>query len=105
MFRAFADETRLRIIHLLMKGELCVCDLMSVLREPQSKISRHLGCLREAGLVKDRRERHWRYYSLTAPMSAFHKRLLGCIGSCFNETPLLRRDARGIRRLAKARCK
>lgn len=104
MFRAFADETRLRIIHLLMKGELCVCDLMSVLREPQSKISRHLGYLRGADLVKDRRDGHWRYYSLTAPTGSFHKRLLSCVGGCFDETPLLRRDAVGLRRLAKARC-
>ena len=51
IFRAFADETRLRILNLLSEGELCVCDVMGVLREPQSKVSRHLSYLRQAGLV------------------------------------------------------
>ena len=45
LFKALADETRLRIVELLTQGELCVCDLMDVLEEPQSKISRHLSYL------------------------------------------------------------
>jgi len=51
IFTALADPTRLRIIHLLGEGELCVCDLMKVLKEPQSKVSRHISYLRRAGLV------------------------------------------------------
>ena len=42
MFKAFADENRLRILHLLSHGEQCVCDLMDVLKMGQSKVSRHL---------------------------------------------------------------
>jgi ArsR family transcriptional regulator len=65
IFRAFSDETRLRILNLLSKGELCVCDVMRVLGEPQSKVSRHFGYLRKAGLVVGRKEGLWMYYRLS----------------------------------------
>ena len=51
MFRALSDRTRLRILHLLLPGELCVCHLVDVLDLPQPKVSRHLAYLRRAGLV------------------------------------------------------
>lgn len=104
MFRAFADETRLRILHLLTKGELCVCDIMAVLGAPQPKISRHLGYLKRAGLVADRKEGPWRHYSLAPSKSAFHKRLLGCVGGCLDEAPALRQDAKKLGSIRKAAC-
>jgi DNA-binding transcriptional ArsR family regulator len=55
MFRAFSDRTRLRILHLLSEGELCVGDLVGVLRVPQPTASRHLAYLRRAGLVVTRK--------------------------------------------------
>ena len=64
VFNAFADETRLRIMNLLGEGELCVCDLMRVLNEPQSKISRHLAYLRRAGLVQGRKQGLWMHYRM-----------------------------------------
>ena len=54
LFRALSDPTRIRILHLLKGGELCVCDLMEILRVPQAKTSRHLAYLRKAGLVTAR---------------------------------------------------
>jgi len=64
LFRALADETRLRILALLLNsGELCVCDLTATLKLPQSTVSRHLSYLRNAGLVSDRREGVWIYYT------------------------------------------
>ena len=63
MFKAFADRTRLRILHLLRGGELCVCELVRVLDVPQPKVSRHLAYLRKAGLVKARREGTFVYYT------------------------------------------
>lgn len=66
MFKALADETRLRIIALLLhEGELCVCDIMAALNLPQSTTSRHLSYLKNSGWVDDRREGVWMYYSLT----------------------------------------
>ena len=63
-FKALSDETRLRILSLLIQGELCVCDLMAVLQLPQSTVSRHLAYLRNANLISDRREGVWMYYRL-----------------------------------------
>ena len=90
IFRAFADETRLRILHLLMKGELCVCDIMSAMRTPQSKISRHLAYLRNAGLVVDRREGQWKYYSLASSKSRLQKSIISCVGCCLGEVSTLK---------------
>ncbi len=67
-FRALADETRLRIVMLLLHGELCVCDLMAILDAPQSKLSRHLAYLKYSGIVDGRREGVWMHYSLKAPL-------------------------------------
>lgn len=62
IFKALSDETRLRIMGLLLEGELCVCDLMSILELPQSTVSRHLAYLRTAGLVEGRRDGVWMHY-------------------------------------------
>ena len=66
LFKALADETRLKILWLLMgQEELCVCDIMGVLGITQSKASRHLRYLFNAGLVSDRREGLWMYYRIS----------------------------------------
>jgi len=65
LFKVLADEARLKMLCLLFaKRELCVCDIMAVLEITQSKASRHLAALRNAGLVTDRKEGLWSYYSL-----------------------------------------
>lgn len=63
-FHALSDETRLQILDQLTDGEQCVCDLMDALGSAQSRLSFHLKTLKEAGLLKDRREGRWIYYSL-----------------------------------------
>lgn len=97
IFKAFADETRLRILHLLTKGELCVCDILSALQAPQSKVSRHLAYLRGAGLVVDRRNGKWRHYSLAPSKSGLHRSIIACVGSCLGDAPVLQKD---LKRLA-----
>ena len=64
VFKALSDETRLRIVKLLEHGELCVCHLVAAVDMSQPKVSFHLKVLREAGLVKDRREGKWMHYRL-----------------------------------------
>jgi len=64
IFKALADPLRLRIVILLLNGELCVCDLIEILGLPQSTISRHMSRLKTAGLVTDRRNGKWVHYSL-----------------------------------------
>ncbi len=64
IFKALGDPTRLRIVKLLENGELCVCQLMAVLGMGQSRISRHLSILKQAGLISDRRQGKWVHYML-----------------------------------------
>ncbi len=68
LFQALGDSTRLRILGLLLAGEVCVCDIHESLKIPQPKASRHLAYLRQAGLVETRREGLWIHYRL-APLS------------------------------------
>jgi ArsR family transcriptional regulator len=64
-FKVLADESRLKMLWLLFnRRELCVCDIMAVLDITQSKASRHLATLRNVGIVVDRRDGQWSYYSL-----------------------------------------
>jgi len=103
MFAAFADETRLRILHLLTRGELCVCDLHDTLGLPQSKVSRHLAYLREAGLVRVRRSGLWKHYSLTKEEGKFHRGLIRCLKGCFDEVDVLRRDVATLEKHQKTK--
>jgi ArsR family transcriptional regulator len=64
MFKALGDETRLRMLGLLTHGELCVCDIMEVLKLPQSTASRHLAYLKNAKWVSGVRRGKWMYYQL-----------------------------------------
>jgi len=63
-FHALSDETRLEIVRLLSHTERCVCELQDALGAAQSRLSFHLKTLKDAGLVTDRREGRWVYYSL-----------------------------------------
>ena len=63
-FKALADTTRLRILGLLLTGEVCVCHIHESLKIPQPKASRHLAYLRKAGLVEARREGLWMHYRM-----------------------------------------
>ncbi len=62
--KALSDETRLRIVSLLYVKELCVCDIMETLKITQTKASRHLTYLKNAGMVSDRKHAQWVYYSI-----------------------------------------
>lgn len=97
MFRAFSDRTRLRLLHLLRGGELCVCDLVGVLAVPQPKVSRHLAYLRKAGLVLARKEGLWMHYRLAPAGNAFHRKLLECLANCFQAVPELAEDEAKLR--------
>lgn len=64
LFHALSDETRLRILERLRRGERCVCELTDALDAAQSRLSFHLRILKEAGLVTDRRDGRWTYYAV-----------------------------------------
>lgn len=64
VFKALADETRIRILNLLRTGELCVCDIETVLGIQQSNASRHLNKLKLAGIINSQKKSQWVYYGL-----------------------------------------
>src|SRR5215467_10531182 len=64
LFHALSDETRLEILEKLRNGEQCVCELTDVLKAAQSRLSFHLRVLKDAGLIRDRPEGRWMYYSI-----------------------------------------
>jgi ArsR family transcriptional regulator len=64
IFHALSDETRLAVVQMLGDGERCVCDLQAALDVAQSRLSFHLKVLKEAGLVSDRKDGRWSYYTL-----------------------------------------
>jgi ArsR family transcriptional regulator, arsenate/arsenite/antimonite-responsive transcriptional repressor len=92
IFRAFSDRTRLRILHLLLGGEICVGDLVKILRVPQPTASRHLAYLRRAGLVVTRKNGLWNFYQLAPAATPFHRNLVKCLQSCFHDVPELSAD-------------
>lgn len=79
LFRALADRTRLRIVNLLARGSLCVCDIQRILEQPQSSVSRHLALLKSAGLVRDRRDGMRMFYALTGWDTALARAVLAAI--------------------------
>ena len=101
MFRAFSDPTRLRILNILKAKELCVGDLVAILRVPQPTASRHLAYLRKAGLVLSRAEGLWNYYRLAPAKSPFHGKLLDCLGACFTDAPEIKMDKNRLNKIRK----
>jgi ArsR family transcriptional regulator, arsenate/arsenite/antimonite-responsive transcriptional repressor len=72
-FKALSDETRLRIMHLLLKAEkgLCVCEFTDALEVPQYNVSRHLKILKNSGLIREQKEGRWVYFSLIKKEAGF----------------------------------
>src|SRR4051812_5209625 len=78
LFHALSDATRLAILERLRGGECCVCDLTDSLEAAQSRLSFHLRVLKEAGLVTDRRDGRWSYYSIEpAALAEVHDLAVG----------------------------
>jgi ArsR family transcriptional regulator len=81
LFQALSDQTRLGIILRLRLGERCVCDLTDAMDAAQSRLSFHLKVLKDAGLVTDRREGRWMYYTLNTEALAEAGELVDALGS------------------------
>lgn len=100
IYQCLCDPTRLRILHLLGQGELCVCHFQEILGEPQVKISKHLAYLRSHGLVESRKEANWVIYRLPAKPSRELTANLACLQDCAQEDPVFRKDAARRAKLA-----
>ena len=100
-FKALSEETRLRIMMLLTQGELCVCDLMFVLDEPQSKVSRHLSYLKHSGLKNSRRAGVWMHYWLKEQVDDVHRAQLDFLKRQLSYLPQFRMDREKLLELKK----
>jgi ArsR family transcriptional regulator len=94
------DPTRLRLLRLLRRQELCVCELVDALHMPQYKISRHLRNLRVVGLVEARREGRWMHYRLGRRGVQAHlmQDLLEVLCGHLDKTPLGKQDDSSLQR-------
>lgn len=97
LFKGLSDQTRLRIVNLLIHGELCVCDLQYVLGLSQPNVSRHLTYLKNSGLLLDRREGARMYYRLAQPEHGVHKLLFGFLRDAFKSSRALAADSRKLK--------
>jgi len=93
LFQALADSTRLRILGLLLAGEVCVCDIHESLRIPQPKASRHLAYLRRAGLVETRRDGLWMHYRLAVAGDPVERTIRDAVSHALGHSDTVRKDA------------
>lgn len=96
-FKACADVNRLRILNLLLHGELCVCDIQHVLACSQPNASRHLAYLKNSGLVLDRRDGFRIYYRLAEPRQGTKKKLFEFLRDAYKNEEQLQRDTASLK--------
>lgn len=90
--KALADPVRLRLVALLIQGELCVCQLEAALKISQTNVSRHLAVLRQADILTDRREGRWVYYALMDPMETELQSVIDALMRDLTNDPTIRED-------------
>jgi ArsR family transcriptional regulator len=98
LFSALADRTRLRILNLVRRREVCVCYFVSILDETQPKISRHLAYLRRAGIVNARRDGKWIHYSIARPSDPAAASVLEATLNAVAGDKQMQRDAASLER-------
>lgn len=85
--QALADPTRIRIMRLVLERELCVCEIVGALEEPQYKVSRHLAVLKNAGLVRDRRGGTFIFYALAPDLPGEVREALQAMAHLWEQCP------------------
>lgn len=100
IYECLCDRTRLRLLNILAQGPLCVCHFQEILREPQVKISKHLGYLRTRGLVTYERSGNWMIYGLPPKPSRELRANLACLQDCARESAVFQRDLARLKKLA-----
>jgi ArsR family transcriptional regulator len=103
IFQALGDKTRLRILGLLMTGEVCVCHIHESLGVSQPKASRHLAYLRRSGLVETRREGLWVYYRLAENSDALICTVRDAVTHTLSHVATVRRDMRKLQKKCDCR--
>jgi len=98
LFKALADATRLRILALLLTGEVCVCDIHESLKIPQPKASRHLASLRQAGLVDTRRDGLWIHYRLAKLADPVLTAIVDAVRHALTHSETVQRDGERLQK-------
>jgi ArsR family transcriptional regulator len=99
IYECLCDPTRLRLLNLLGRGPLCVCQFQDILGEPQAKVAKHLGYLRTRGLVRTKRDGNWIIYRLAENRLPELDAHLRCLQDCVRENRVFTRDLSRLRRL------
>ena len=100
-FKSLSDQTRLRMVNLLLQRECCVCEVMQVLNISQTRASRNLSLLLDAGFLKQRRDGLWAYYSIDKSLlEDYLSSLLEGVAAGLKDSPV---GAQDTERLKKAR--
>lgn len=99
IYQCFCDLNRLRILHLLSGGPLCVCHLQSILELPQAKVSQQLAYLRKHGMVESTRHGNWMIYRLPSKPSRELEKNLKCLQDCIVSEPVFREDLAALTRI------
>ena len=102
LFKALADQTRLRLINLIGDDEICVCFFVEVMKTNQPKISRHLAYLKRAGVVAARREGKWMHYRLVEPADPHAARIFREVRSWLADNPAMAIDRTRLRKICCA---
>jgi ArsR family transcriptional regulator, arsenate/arsenite/antimonite-responsive transcriptional repressor len=98
LFQTLGDATRLRILGLLLTGEVCVCHIYESLGISQPKASRHLAYLRRAGLVETRRDGLWVYYRLAETTDPVLRTIQQAVTHALGHLPVVQRDGRRLQK-------
>jgi ArsR family transcriptional regulator len=102
LFKALADQTRLRLINLIGDDEVCVCFFVEVLKINQPKISRHLAYLRRAGVVSARREGKWIHYRLVEPPDPHAANIFREVRAALPNDPAMKNDRARLEKICCA---
>ena len=101
-FKSLSDPTRLRILHLLMHNDLCVCELTSILKMEQSRISHQLRILRNAELIEDRREGKWIIYRIPNDSKKSLRLIFNLLTGDLARSELIKKDKKNLEFLDKS---
>ena len=99
VYECLCDRTRLRLLNLLRRGPLCVCHLQALLDEPQVKVSKHLGYLKQRGMLTVSRSGNWRIYALVDNPPRALEANLACLQDIAAEDPQFRDDLKRLEQL------
>lgn len=101
LFSALSDQLRLRCLALMAKeGEVCVCELTHALQAAQPKISKHLAALRDAGLVRDRRNAQWVLYSIATDLPQWARDAVAAAVTAASESPIYLEDVARLKEMS-----